>query len=64
MDQDERIKTHLARKEKIYGTINQSKYQLEKSLGNLDDYLNKSSRGFSPRHSPRHSPRRLSPLKK
>ena len=48
LEQDERIKSHLSRKEKIYGTINQNKYYLEKSLANLDDNLARSSKGFSP----------------
>ena len=49
LDQDERIKTHLTRKEKIYGTISQNKYYLEKSLSSLDEHLNKSGKtGFSP----------------
>jgi len=52
LDQDERIKTHLTRKEKIYGTISQNKYYLEKSLSSLDEHLNKSGKtGFSPGRS-------------
>lgn len=47
-DQDERIRSELSRKEKTLNLVKNNKVALEKSLNNLEDYLNKSSsRGFS-----------------
>lgn len=39
LDQDERIKSHLAKKDKIYELLNQNKIFLEKSINNIDDHL-------------------------
>lgn len=54
LDQDEKIKAHLAKKEKIYGTINQNKYYLEQSLSGLDKsgYRTLSPNTRSPLRSP------------
>lgn len=46
LDQDERIKSHLAKKDKIYELLNQNKFFLEKSINGLDEYLRKD---FSPK---------------
>lgn len=57
LDQDEKIKSHLAKKEKIYGAINQNKFYLEKSLTNFEKNGSKTlSRSTL-------SPRTLSPLR-
>jgi len=41
LDQDERIKIHLAKKDKIYELLNQNKMFLENSINGLDEYLSK-----------------------
>ena len=49
--QDETIRNQLARKEKTQSLIKYNKETLEKSLCNLEDFINKSaSRGFSPNY--------------
>ena len=51
LEQEERIKAHLAKKDKIYGLLNENKLYLENSINGLDEYLNKE---FVPRKvSPR-----------
>jgi hypothetical protein len=48
MDRDEKIKYQLNRTEKLSGVVNKNKSNLEHSLSNLDEYMNKSSRTLSP----------------
>ena len=49
LDQDEKIRQQLARKERTAGILRNNKNNLEKSLNNLDDFINRSyNRTMSP----------------
>ena len=43
IDQDEKMKEQLARKDRIVALLRNNKMTLEQSLNNLDDFLNRSS---------------------
>lgn len=49
VEQDERIRQQLSRKERTTTILRNNKNNLEKSLNNLDDFLNRSTnRTMSP----------------
>jgi hypothetical protein len=48
LEQDERIRQQLSRKDRTAGLLKNNKNNLEKSLTNLDDFLNRSNRTMSP----------------
>merc|ERR1711976_400282 len=45
MEQDERVRQQLCRKDRSMALLRNNKVNVEKSLNNIDDYLNRSSNG-------------------
>ena len=43
IDQDEKMKEQLARKDRIVAVLRNNKMTIEQSLNNLDDFLNRSN---------------------
>ncbi len=54
IEQDERIRQQLSRKERSMALIRNNKNNVEKSLNNIDEYLNRSSNGDYYGKSPKH----------
>jgi chromosome segregation ATPase len=64
IDQDEKMKEQLARKDRIVSLLRNNKATIEQSLNNLDDFLNRSNNAFktqSNNMSQRYTYNRMSP---
>ena len=64
IDQDEKMKEQLARKDRIISLLRNNKATIEQSLNNLDDFLNRSNNAFktqSNNMSQRYTYNRMSP---